>query len=256
MKSLCLLIFLAVPSSAAPRPPLGASVAGWTGGFADFPKRLDLLKKQGFTLVSLVPAFPYIGHDRIDPAGGPAWDRVEAAYRQVDAARKPTHPTLRLAAENMWDDVFLERLERNVFPSYANTKAFLVEIPPAVMPPNLRDRLFALRMQGRIPVLAHPERYHALWDDDELATALRRCCVFAIDLPAVAGFHGKREAKQARHLLECGLAGVVATDAHQPGDVQQAQQGVAWIAKKLGSSVVDRLFGDAPRAVLAGEFVE
>ncbi len=186
----------------------------------------------------------------------PAWDRVEQAYAQVDAARRPHHPVLRLAAENMWDDVFLERLEHNTFPGYAGTKAFLVEIPPPVMPPNLRDRLFGLRMQGRIPVLAHPERYQPLWDNDELATALRRCCVFAIDLPAVAGFHGKREAKQARHLLECGLAGVVATDAHQPGDVQQSQQGIAWIAKKLGSSVVERLFADAPRAILAGEFVE
>jgi tyrosine-protein phosphatase YwqE len=124
------------------------------------------------------------------------------------------------------------------------------------MPPGLRDRLFALRLAGRVPVLAHPERYHALWDDDELATALRRCCVFLVDLPALAGFHGRREAKQARHLVEIGLAGAVATDAHEPGDVQQAQQGLQWIAKKLGSAVADRLFGAAPRAILAGDFAD
>jgi protein-tyrosine phosphatase len=186
----------------------------------------------------------------------PGWERIEAAYAGVTAARKPTHPTLRLAAENMWDDVLFERMSRDAIPSYAGSTAFLVEVPPPLMPPNLRERLFALRMAGRVPVLAHPERYHALWDDDNLARELRRCCVFAIDLPALAGFHGKREAKQARIFVENGLAGCVATDSHQVGDVQQAQQGIAWIAKKLGSATVDRLFGDAPRAILAGHFVE
>nr|HEX4319105.1 CpsB/CapC family capsule biosynthesis tyrosine phosphatase [Kofleriaceae bacterium] len=186
----------------------------------------------------------------------PSFERIDAAFAAVDAARTANHPTLRLAAENMWDDVFFERLAHDQIPPYARSKAFLVEIPPPLMPPNLRDRLFTLRMAGRVPVLAHPERYHAMWDDDALATEIRRCAVFAIDLPALAGFHGKREAKQARHLVEIGLAGAVATDSHNLGDIQQSQQGLQWLAKKLGSSAVDRLFGDAPRAILAGDFVE
>jgi tyrosine-protein phosphatase YwqE len=102
-------------------------------------------------------------------------------------------------------------------------------------------------------VLAHPERYHALWGDDELARALRRVCAFVVDLGAVAGFHGRRETKAARHLLEIGLACGVATDAHQIGDLQQAAAGLAWIDKKLGHAAVVRLFDHAPRTILAGE---
>ena len=49
------------------------------------------------------------------------------------------------------------------------TRAFLVEIPPSLMPPRMADRLFEFTRAGRVPVLAHPERYEALWDDDELA---------------------------------------------------------------------------------------
>jgi protein-tyrosine phosphatase len=186
----------------------------------------------------------------------PAWDRVQQAYTQVDSARESHHPTLRLGAENMWDDVFFDRLEKDAIPTYAGSTAFLVEIPPPIMPPNLSERLFALRLAGRVPVLAHPERYHALWDDDARAADLRRCCVFVVDLPALAGYHGRREAKQARHFVEAGLAAAVATDAHEPGDVEQAEEGLQWIAKKLGSAVADRLFGAAPRAILAGEFLE
>ena len=82
--------------------------------------------------------------------------------------------------------------------------------------------------QGHRLLLAHPERYHALWDNDRLANDLRKHCAFVVDLGAIAGFHGKREMKAARHMIETGLATAVATDAHHLGDLQQAQQGLAW----------------------------
>ena len=183
----------------------------------------------------------------------PAWELIEATLAKLEAVRKPTHPTLRLAAENMWDDVFYQRAAENAIPGYRGTVAFLVEIPPPLMPPGMIDQLFKWRMAGKVPVLAHPERYHALWDNDDLATQLRKHCAFVIDLGAIGGFHGRREMKQARHLLEAGLATAVATDAHQLGDLQQAAEGLRWIEKKLGHAAVVRLFDHAPRELLAGE---
>ena len=183
----------------------------------------------------------------------PSWERIEATFAEVKRARKPSHPTLRLGAENMWDDVFIQRLAANEIPPYRGTPAFLVEIPPQLMPPGMIDQLFKLRLHRMVPVLAHPERYQALWDDDELARSLRRVCAFVVDLGAVAGFHGRRETKAARHLLETGIACGVATDAHQIGDLQQAAAGLQWIKKRLGHAAVARLFDHAPRAILAGE---
>jgi len=183
----------------------------------------------------------------------PAWDLIEATLGRLEEVRLPHHPALRLAAENMWDDVFYQRATRDEIPSYRNSVAFLVEIPPPLMPPGMIDQLFKWRMAGKLPVLAHPERYHALWDNDELASQLANHCAFVIDLAAVGGFHGRREMKQARHLLEKGLATAVATDAHQLGDLQQCAEGLRWIEKKLGHTTVERLFDHAPRAILAGE---
>lgn len=183
----------------------------------------------------------------------PSWDAVEASLAAVERVRSPAHPALRLGAENMWDDVFIGRLAANAIPRYRDSLAFLVEVPPSLMPPGMTDHLFKLRVHGMVPVLAHPERYHALWEDDSLARSLRRTCAFVVDLGAVAGFHGKRETKAARHLLESGLACAVATDAHEVGDLRQAAAGLAWIDKKLGHAAVVRLFDHAPRAILAGE---
>lgn len=183
----------------------------------------------------------------------PTWDAIEAALAAVEAVRKPGHPILRLGAENMWDDVFYHRATNGTIPHYQDTLAFLVEFPPELMPPGTVEQLFKFRLAGKVPVLAHPERYHALWDNDRLADELCQQCAFVIDLAAVAGYHGRREMKQARHLLERQLATAVATDAHQLVDLQRSQQGLEWIDKKLGHAAVVRLFDHAPRAILAGE---
>jgi protein-tyrosine phosphatase len=183
----------------------------------------------------------------------PSQDRIEAALAAVERLRRPGHPTLRLGAESMWDDVFIRRLAADQLPCYRDTSAFLVEVPPPLLPPGMVDQLFRLRVREKLAVLAHPERYQPLWGDDELARSLRRVCAFVVDLGAVAGFHGRRETKAARHLLESGLACAVATDLHQTGDLQQAAAGLAWIDKKLGHAAVTRLFDHAPRAILAGE---
>jgi protein-tyrosine phosphatase len=153
----------------------------------------------------------------------------------------------------MWDDVFLRRLREGAVPYYRGTDAFLVEIPPSLLPPGMLDLLFKQRLARKVPVLAHPERYEALWDDDELARALRRVCAFVVDLGAVGGFHGRRQTKAARHLLERGLACAVASDAHQVGDLQQCAAGLQWIDKKLGHAALVRLFDHAPRTILSGE---
>ena len=183
----------------------------------------------------------------------PSLELIEQTLAQLETVRKPTHPTLRLGAENMWDDVFYQRVAADTIPGYRGTVAFLVEIPPPLAPPGMVDQLFKFRMAGKLPVLAHPERYHALWDDDAFARQLRTHCAFVVDLGAVGGFHGRREMKQARHLLEEGLVAAVATDAHQLGDLQQAAEGLRWIDKKLGHATTVRLFDHAPRAILAGE---
>lgn len=186
----------------------------------------------------------------------PSREAIDSALTLLEQARAPGHPQLRLGAENMWDDVFYQRADANAIPHYRESPAFLVEFPPELMPAGVVDHLFKFRLAGKVPVLAHPERYQALWGNDAAAEALAVQCAFVVDLPAIAGFHGRREMKQARHLLERGLVAAVATDAHQLADVQRAQQGLEWIDKKLGHAAVVRLFDHAPRAVLAGELPE
>jgi len=163
---------------------------------------------------------------------------------------------LHLGAENMWDDVFFERSQRGAIPSYDDGDAFLFELRPAEIPLGMTDTIFKLRMAGKLPVMAHPERYQRLWEDDDLVDRLRREVAFVIDLGAIAGYHGKKEHKAARRFVEDGIAHAVASDAHTPEDVARAAEAIAWIDKRMGKRAVTRLLDDGPRQILAGELPE
>ncbi|HVV88011.1 MAG TPA: CpsB/CapC family capsule biosynthesis tyrosine phosphatase [Kofleriaceae bacterium] len=185
-----------------------------------------------------------------------AIDQAFAGVQAALAAAGAGAPTLRLAAENMWDDVFFERTQHGTVPAYDDGDAFLVELRPQLLPVGLVDHLFRLRMAGKAPILAHPERYEALWDDRDLVERLRANCAFVVDLGALAGYHGKRQQKMARHLVEDGIAAAVTSDAHTLEDVRVAAEGIAWVQKRLGAAAVSRLLDDGPRAALAGELPE
>jgi len=167
---------------------------------------------------------------------------------------------LRIAAENMWDDVFYRRYQDDAVPGYrlrpddADARAFLFELPlQPTLPVGLFDRLFDIQLSGRLPVLAHPERYAALWKDWDAVEKLARVCALVVDLGAVAGYHGRKQGKMARKLVKERVAHAVASDAHSVNDVRVAAEGIAWIRKKVGDAEVGRLLDDNPRRIFAAE---
>ena len=182
-------------------------------------------------------------------------DSIRDAHRRVLDLIAGAGLALRspLAAENMWDATLYERIQSDSIPSYDGGAAFLVEFSPSQLPAGLGQRIFELRRRGKLPVIAHPERYQPLWSAPEQVTALRADCALVVDLGAIAGYHGRREGKAARAYVEQGLAHAVASDVHSPSDLRGTAEGVAWIKKRLGEHALVRLLDENPRRILAGE---
>ena len=185
----------------------------------------------------------------------PSPDQIDRAAAEVRSALADGGVTLDLivAAENMWDATLYQRMEDDSIPCYGQSRAFLMEFPVDQLPVALLNRIFDLRRRGLLPVLAHPERYRPLWGKLDEVEAIGRECALVVDLGAVAGHHGRREAKAARRMLKEGLVHAVASDIHSPADLRGAREGMAWIQKRLGQATLDRLLDSAPRRILAGE---
>jgi hypothetical protein len=61
------------------RAPLGVSYSGWRGGFADAGERLEKFRGVGFQMVTFIPAYAYVGRNRIDLASGPTGEELGRA---------------------------------------------------------------------------------------------------------------------------------------------------------------------------------
>ncbi len=209
------------------------------------------LREIGFTTICPTP------HQKADQFL-PSAEAIEAALAAARAAvaEAGIGVELRLGAESMWDTVFYDRVEQDAIPCYRNSVAFLVEFEVPHLPLALFEYLFRVRMAGKLPVIAHPERYLPLRSDRSLTERLARDAALVVDLGAVGGGQGRRLAKHARRLLEDGLACAAASDAHALPHVTQTAEGIEWIRKRLGDRAAIRLLADNPRRILAGDLPE
>jgi protein-tyrosine phosphatase len=159
-------------------------------------------------------------------------------------------------AENMWDELFLLRIDGG-YPTYPGGKAFLLELPLDAAPPGLEERLFQLRVGGQLPVLAHVERYRELTRRGyERLGALGRGAALLVNLSAIGGGGGWGMRRLARKLVRGGLVHAAATDAHAADDVAPCAAGIRWIREHLGEEVLRRLLVEHPQRILAGELPE
>jgi protein-tyrosine phosphatase len=224
---------------------------GLDDGARALDESLAMIKLLGQAGFDTVVATPHQKHGSFVPSR----EAIDRAHAELQAALPAGSPSLLLAAENMWDELFLERSGSGAQPAYTGGRAFLFELPVHMMPPRVEERLFALRRgPGRmLPVMAHPERYPSLWDAPDRVAALRAQAALVIDLGALDGAHGTKQCKAARWMVENGMAHAAASDCHQPSDVRLAGAGLAWIKKRLGEAAVQRLLADGPRQILTGE---
>ena len=185
----------------------------------------------------------------------PTLEAIRGAHERVTHLLVEAAVPLRLplAAENMWDATLYDRIQADAIPSYDAGAAFLVEFSPVQLPAGLSQHIFELVRRGKLPVIAHPVRYQQLWSAPDQVVRVFANCALVVDLGAVAGYHGRREAKAARAYLEQRLAHAVASDVHSPADLRGAAEGVAWIKKRLGPAALARLLDENPRRILAGE---
>jgi protein-tyrosine phosphatase len=209
---------------------------------------VTMLGELGFDIVCCTP------HQKLG-SWVPTQEAISKARAEVVDALADAHieVALHLGAENFWDELFLERSQQGAQPAYTGERAFLVEVAPAATPPQLEEQLFRLRMRGRLPVLAHPERYHGLCRQPDRVAQVARSAAMVVDLGALVGAHGPRAQESAQWLINEGLAHACASDAHSVEDAKAAGDGIAWLRKKHGREAAQRLLGENPRRILQGE---
>ncbi|MCF0184545.1 MAG: capsular biosynthesis protein [Bacteroidaceae bacterium] len=122
--------------------------------------------------------------------------------------------TLRLAAEHMIDNLFVDRMEsREVLPIGTEGDCLLVETSYFNPPIDLFDTLEWIQSAGFHPMLAHPERYFYMSDKDyERLTAMH--VRLQLNIGSLIGLYGEHARKRARKLLRSGAYTCCGSDLH------------------------------------------
>ncbi len=135
-------------------------------------------------------------------------------FAELQAAYKG-NVTLRLAAENMLDNLFEERMEKNdLLPIGEEGKHLLVETSYFNPPIGLRNILLRIKSKGYHPLLAHPERYLYMSEADYRQLKDMRV-MFQLNLLSPSGFYGKNVSRKAAWLLKQRMYDYAGTDLHQ-----------------------------------------
>ena len=141
---------------------------------------------------------------------------------------------LHLAAEYMLDEAFPRHLasgdlltipasELGTSVPKDNTTGnyVLVELPQYLLPPGWQDMLDAILSAGYTPLLAHPERYLRILEENDIRALVDRGIALQGNLGSLTGYYGSRVQKLAQALRTDGLYTTFGTDAHSAGMLRQ-----------------------------------
>lgn len=122
---------------------------------------------------------------------------------------------LRLAAENMLDTLFTERVnEKNLLPIGEKGEHLLIETSYVNPPLGMQKMIESVFSTGLIPVLAHPERYRYMEEDDYLSWK-EKGVMFQSNIMSLLGVYGETAREKCEWLLKEGMVDIVGSDLHR-----------------------------------------
>ena len=124
------------------------------------------------------------------------------------------------ATEYYLDDTFMARLEQKEELLTFGDNYVLIETGFINEPPELKEASFLLTMQGYKMVLAHPERYLYLIQNEQLLEEIiDRNIILQLNIVSLTGCYSKPVQKFAERLVDMGVVQMAGSDCHNMGHI-------------------------------------
>jgi len=188
---------------------------GLDDGARDLEQSLKLARQAVREGIHTVIATPHHRNGRYDNPGGAVRQAAEALARELAAAGIPLK--LRCGQEIRVYAELPEDLERGEALTLNGSRYLLLELPSGYVPQGMDELLHELRVMGRVPVIAHPERNRELAaDPGRLAAWVRQGVLLQLTSHSVSGALGPRLARLCLDWCRRNLVHFIASDAHHP----------------------------------------
>lgn len=209
---------------------------------------LGELEREG---IRRVAATPHLPASRID---GPFREEVRSAFRDLRSRGREELDRLRLtlAYEVRLNDRSADLSEPDLV--LGDGDSVLVEFSRFRVPEDAGSWFDGVWRAGRVPVLAHPERYRGIGDAYGRLERWRRDGVrTCVNVGSLWGRHGRKAAGVARRMLADGQIDLLATDHHSlPGRADSLRPIWEVLSEAGHEEAASLLVARNPDAVLKG----
>lgn len=227
-------------------------------GLDDGPKNLSqslalcaALVEDGITTVIATPH--QIGrYDRLNSAAV-----IQQEINQLAAALESKQIPLEIlpGGDVRIDERLANLLDAGEIVSLANAEKHLLLELPHELYVDPAATIEMLNQRGLQTIMTHPERHPYLIGKDQLLQAwVQQGAVIQLTAGSLLGDFGRRAYNQAWHILQLGLASLVATDSHdvvrRPPRISAA---LARLTREFGAETARALCIDNPLCVLNGK---
>lgn len=221
-------------------------------GAATMLEALDMLRaarRNGTKKIVCTPHFynPRIGYvDKV---------RTKRIFDDLKEQAKELDIEILLGSEVFCSDLFIEEIGKKEFFTLNGTDRLLIEFDFFDNFDRVLFAIDAVKKAGYVPVVAHPERYAFLMNDEYFVQKLlSEEAILQINTTSLSGKHGEQVADFACLLLEKQYTCAVASDAHdlgfRPTDMKSA---FIWVYSHFPKDYAEELFFDNPQAIISGE---
>jgi protein-tyrosine phosphatase len=132
---------------------------------------------------------------------------------------------IRYAAEYLVDANFENLLSKKEKLLTIKDNWVLIEVSFIASPPQLREVIFEMQLQGYQPVFAHPERYNYYHHRKNALEEISNAgCLLQCNLLSFAGYYGPNVLKAAESLATNNMVDLLGTDLHHQRHLEALQQ--------------------------------
>ena len=151
-----------------------------------------------------------------------------------------------------------ELLEEEEASTLADSKYVLFELPLNAEPLNLMSVVYSILEKGRIPVLAHPERYpHVQKDPNTLIELIESGVIMQSNYGSILGQYGKECKKTVQKMLKHNMVHLLGSDVHRPKTVYYNMPEILKTLEKLiGRNKLEYLTTINPSKIINNENIE
>lgn len=163
------------------------------------------MKKLGFSKIVGTP-HTYTGlYDNTN-------ESIKKSFNKLNK-KKPKDLEIKYASEYMLDKSIIEKAKnKNLL--CVKDNLVLVEMSYMAPPYKLYEIIFEIRVNGYLPILAHPERYLFIQDFETYLKLKKVGCIFQANLLSCVGYYGRSVVKVLDKLIKKEMIDFVGSDIH------------------------------------------